>query len=86
MNATSVVHSWISFPPGSDRLPVNFVQQDFLFILFELLIHWIAYFIACASVTISLLVCMTIILFSCACVLEMLIQFATDVLCIVKRQ
>ena len=85
MNASFVAHSWISFPPGSDRLSVDFVQQDLLFILFELLVHWTAYFIACASVTVSLVVCMVIILFSCACLLEMVIQFASDVLCFVKN-
>ena len=57
-----------SFPPGSQRLPVDFSQ------LFDVLVHWMAYLIACASVTVSLLICMTIVLFSCACVLEMLIE------------
>lgn len=91
MNYTSTAHAWLSFPPGYESsppslLPADFTQQDLLFTLFELLIHWMAYFIACASVTVSLMVCMAIILFSCVCVLEMVIQFTSDVLCFVKGQ
>ena len=67
-----------SFPPGSGRPPVLFAQPDVFLALLELMIHWTAYFVACASVTIALLVCMTVILFSCACVLEMVLQSVAD--------
>ena len=81
VNATSVLHTLISFPPGSARLPVavegieSIIETPGVFnALFEVLVHWIAYFIACASVTVSLLICMAIVLFSCVCMLEMAIQ------------
>ena len=46
--------------------------------MFEALIHSTAHFIACFSVTVSLLICMAAILFSCMCLLELLIQFANE--------
>ena len=87
-NATSFMHTLISFPPGSDRLPVVVGtvsgNTDVFAALFEVMVHWIAYFIACASVTVSLIVCMTIILLSCVCILEMVIQFSLSMGGVVK--
>lgn len=88
VNATSA-HTLISFPPGSARLPVavgGVETPDIFNSLFEVLVHWIAYFIACASVTVSLLICMAIIMFSCVCMLEMVIQFSWHVLGRVKGE
>ena len=68
----------VSFPPDSHHLPVNLLHPDILFTIFDVFIHWTAYFIAYASVTISLLICMAIILFSCACLLELVIQCGSE--------
>ena len=84
-NSTTLAHTLISFPPGSDRLPVIVGDSDVFAALFEVLVHWIAYFIACTSVTVSLLVCMTIVLLSCVCILEMVIQSSQDMVGFVRR-
>ncbi len=68
----------ISFPPDSHHLPVNLSNPDLLFTLFDVFIHWTAYFIAYASVTISLLICMAIVLFSCLCLLELVIECGSE--------
>jgi hypothetical protein len=78
-NASAVLHMFISYPPSSDRLPVE-LRTDALFGVFDALVHWLAYIIACASVTVSLLVCMTIILLSFLCLFDLVVQGATEAL------
>lgn len=43
-------------------------------VTFDALVHGIAHLIACFSVTISLMLCMAAILFSCLCLFELVIQ------------
>lgn len=50
------------------------MQPDALFVVLDSLVHWTAYFIACASVTISLLICMAVIMLSCVCLFELVAQ------------
>jgi hypothetical protein len=84
---TSIMHEMIfSFPPDSNRLPVNLSQSDFPYAFFDVFVHWLAYFIACASVTISLLICMAVVLFSCVCFLELVIQCANEAFYYVKGE
>jgi hypothetical protein len=47
---------------------------------FEELIHGVARLIACFSVTVSLLICMVAILFSCLCLFELVIQCVNEVI------
>lgn len=87
-NTTALIRTLISFPPGSSRLPVvvGTVDEntDVFAALFEVVVHWIAYFIACASVTVSLIVCMAIVMLSCVCIMEMMIQGSVSVADAVK--
>jgi hypothetical protein len=75
----------ISFPPDSDHLPVALSHPDSLFLLFDVLIHWTAYFIACIAVTISLLICMAIVLFSFICLFELFVQTVSEIINFIKR-
>ncbi len=54
-------------PPSSIPLPVPIAT-------FDALVHGIAHLIACFSVTISLMLCMAAVLFSCLCLFELAIQ------------
>jgi hypothetical protein len=48
-------------------------------VLFDTLIHWTAHLIACFSVTVSLLICMALILFACLCLFELAIASVREV-------
>ena len=59
---------------------MQFMQPDVLSAFFEELIHGVARLIACFSVTVSLLICMVAILFSCLCLFELVIQCVNEVI------
>ena len=61
------------------------MQTDALFIVLDSLVHWAAYFIACASVTISLLICMAVIMLSCVCLFELVAQGFDASLCYCRQ-
>ena len=61
------------------------MQPDALFVVLDSLVHWTAYFIACASVTISLLICMAVIMLSCVCLFELVAQGFDASLCYCRQ-
>ncbi len=75
----------ISFPPNSHRLPVALSAPDLSFLLFDVLVHWIAYLIACIAVTVSLLICMAVVLFSFICLFELVIQTFNEAITLLKQ-
>ena len=89
MNETSLNYQldYQTTPPLSTYymfLPVMLFQPEALSVHFSALIDCAAYFIACVSVTVSLLICMAIILFSCVCLLELVIQSVNEAMDFVK--
>lgn len=74
-NSTSLVQMLASYPQDP-MFPGRIAQTDALFVWLDSMVHWTAYLIACSAVTISLLICMAIILLSCACIFEMVAEGA----------
>ena len=62
------------------------MQPDALFVVLDSLVHWTAYFIACASVTISLLICMAVIMLSCVCLFELVAQGFDSAVCYARQR
>lgn len=60
---------------GSPVTPIQ-LQAD---VIFDVLIHTTAHLIACFSVTVALLICMALILFTCLCLFELVIAFVKEV-------
>jgi hypothetical protein len=74
----------INFPPDSKRLPVELSQPDFFFAIFDVLVNWIAYFIATLSVVVSLMICMAVVLFLCVYLLELITRCIEEILSLMK--
>ena len=53
---------------------------------FDALVHWMAHLIASFSVTVSLLFCMAVILFSCLCLFELAIQCVNEAIQFMREE
>lgn len=53
---------------------------------FDELVHWVAHLIASFSVTVSLLFCMAVILFSCLCLFELAIQCVNEAIRFMREE
>ena len=74
------------YPPNSGRLPVTLSHSDFVFELFDLSVHWIAYFVAISSVFVSLMICMAVVFAVSVLLLEMIGMCADEMLHFLKSR